>query len=88
MGDVTTAMRDPAFYRWHAFIDDVFQEHKEALPPYTAAQLTFTEVTVVGFNVSPNSGGAMNTFQTFWQQSDVNLARGLDFVPRGNVFAR
>lgn len=29
-----------------------------------------------------------NTFQTFWQQSDVDLSRGLDFVPRGNVFAR
>lgn len=32
--------------------------------------------------------GQRNTFNTFWQQSDVNLTRGLDFVPRGNVFAR
>jgi len=25
MGDSTTAMRDPVFYRWHAFTDDIFQ---------------------------------------------------------------
>lgn len=32
--------------------------------------------------------GPPNVLQTFWQQSDVDLSRGLDFVPRGNVFAR
>lgn len=37
--------------------------------------------------MTPSQGQA-NTFQTFWQQSDVDLSRGLDFVPRGNVFAR
>jgi len=25
MGDVSTAMRDPAFYRWHKFTDNIFQ---------------------------------------------------------------
>lgn len=40
-----------------------------------------------GVQVQPSSGTS-NTFQTFWQESDVNLSRGLDFVPRGNVFAR
>ncbi|PSN38098.1 Phenoloxidase subunit 1 [Blattella germanica] len=34
IGDPATAMRDPIFYRWHAFVDDVFQEHKATLPPY------------------------------------------------------
>lgn len=33
IGDSSTAMRDPVFYRWHAFIDDLFQEHKQRLPP-------------------------------------------------------
>lgn len=32
MGDSSTAMRDPVFYRWHAYIDDLFQEHKQRLP--------------------------------------------------------
>lgn len=35
MGDTATAMRDPTFYRWHAFIDDIFQKFKGSLPRYT-----------------------------------------------------
>jgi hypothetical protein len=34
IGDPATAMRDPMFYRWHAFVDDVFQEHKATLSRY------------------------------------------------------
>lgn len=34
IGDSATAMRDPIFYRWHAFVDDVFQQHKGTLPRY------------------------------------------------------
>lgn len=34
MGDSATAMRDPIFYRWHAYIDDIFQEYKSTLQPY------------------------------------------------------
>lgn len=39
MGDSATAMRDPVFYRWHAYVDDIFQNFKENLPPYTMAQV-------------------------------------------------
>ncbi|KAK5638831.1 hypothetical protein RI129_013126 [Pyrocoelia pectoralis] len=70
MGDSTTAMRDPIFYRWHACIDDIFQQFKETLPRY------------------PSQGGSPNVLSTFWQQSDVNLTRGMDFQPRGPVFVR
>lgn len=35
MGDVATAMRDPVFYRWHAFIDNILQRFKATLPRYT-----------------------------------------------------
>lgn len=87
MGDTATAMRDPVFYRWHAYVDDMFQTHKEMLTPYTTAQLTFNNVTVTGLEVRAD-GMQPNMLGTFWQQSDVNLARGLDFVPRGDVFAR
>ena len=34
MGDSATAMRDPVFYRWHAYIDDLFNLYKTKLPPY------------------------------------------------------
>lgn len=81
-------MRDPAFYRWHAFVDDLFQEHKERLTPYTTQQLDFPGVTISQAAIQTEGGGGAGSFQTFWQQSDVNLSRGLDFIPRGNVFAR
>lgn len=87
IGDSATAMRDPAFYRWHAYVDDLFQQHKERLTPYTVPELTFQGIQVTNIQVQPSSGPA-NTFQTYWQQSDVDFSRGMDFVPRGNVFAR
>ncbi|XP_054739627.1 phenoloxidase 2-like [Anastrepha obliqua] len=87
MGDSATAMRDPVFYRWHAYIDDIFQDHKTRLTPYTLPELSYQGVSVTGVQVAPE-GGQPNILQTFWQQSDVDLSRGMDFVPRGNVFAR
>lgn len=87
MGDSATAMRDPIFYRWHAFIDDLFQLHKGRLPRYTVDRLNFPNVTVTGLQIEV-PGGQPNRLQTFWEQSDMNLERGLDFSPRGSVFAR
>ncbi|EDS29448.1 prophenoloxidase [Culex quinquefasciatus] len=87
MGDVATAMRDPVFYRWHAYIDDIFQEHKIKLAPYSKQQLTFEGISVTGIAVK-SEGAPDNVMHTFWQQSDVDLSRGMDFVPRGNVYAR
>ncbi|XP_015593471.1 phenoloxidase 1 [Cephus cinctus] len=87
MGDSATAMRDPIFYRWHAFVDDVFQEHKNTLPAYTVEQLNFPGVAITGVQlVTPNQPA--NTLNTYWSQSDVDLSRGLDFTPRGAVLAR
>lgn len=87
MGDTTTAMRDPIFYRWHAFIDELFQLHKEKLPPYTTQQIGFPNIRVTDVTVQPKDGPA-GTLQTHWQKSDVDLSNGMDFVPRGNVYAQ
>uniref|UniRef100_A0A481MQJ5 Phenoloxidase n=1 Tax=Nipponaphis monzeni TaxID=196483 RepID=A0A481MQJ5_9HEMI len=87
MGDSATAMRDPIFYRWHAYIDEIFQEFKSTIPPYNVQNLTFENVRVQSVEVSA-AGVPRNQLMTFWQQSDVELSRGLDFVPRGSVFAR
>ncbi|XP_023292341.2 phenoloxidase 2-like [Lucilia cuprina] len=87
MGDAATAMRDPVFYKWHAYVDDIFQEHKTRLNPYTLPELQYDGVTISGIQVAAD-GGRPNVLSTFWQQSDVDLSRGMDFVPRGNVFAR
>ncbi|XP_067015429.2 phenoloxidase 1 [Anabrus simplex] len=88
LADPSTAMRDPAFYPLHAYIDDIFQEHKATLPPYTVAKLAYEGVTVTSMEVR-SADGNVNQFSTYWKQDDVNLSKGLDFMP-GNeeLFAR
>lgn len=46
MGENTVSMRDPAFYRWHSHIDDIFDTHKRKLNPYTTQQLTYPGIQV------------------------------------------
>ncbi|XP_027839310.1 phenoloxidase 2-like [Aphis gossypii] len=87
MGDSATAMRDPIFYRWHAYIDDIFQEFKSTIPSYSIQNLGFDSVNVQSVEVTA-TGLPRNEFATFWQQSDTDLSRGLDFLPRGSIFAR
>lgn len=43
MGDSSTAMRDPVFYRWHAYINDIFQEFKATFPGYTTQYVRKSE---------------------------------------------
>ncbi|KZC12758.1 PREDICTED: phenoloxidase 2-like [Dufourea novaeangliae] len=86
MGDTATDMRDPIFYRWHAFVDDVFQEYKNTLPEYTVQQLDYPGVEILDLRLTTNQ--RRNVLNTFWTQSVVDLSRGLDFTPRGPVLAR
>lgn len=41
IADEATTMRDPLFFRWHAWIDDFFQRHKEsdAVRRYTRSEV-------------------------------------------------
>lgn len=33
IGDPAVDLRDPVFFRLHAYVDDLFQEHKQRLTP-------------------------------------------------------
>ncbi|XP_046649864.1 phenoloxidase subunit 1-like [Daphnia pulicaria] len=94
MGDSVTAMRDPLFYRWHKFIDSLFQQFKATLSPYTAQQLTLEGITVNSVEVhrnqppAPGSTRQKNLIITGWQESIVELDRGLDFSSSTPVQAR
>lgn len=87
VGDPATSMRDPVFYRWHSFIDDLFQMHKRTLPSYNSNQLDYQGIRITQLEVN-TSGAGKNEMITFWQQNDVDMSRGMDFTPRGSVFAR
>lgn len=68
-------MRDPVFYRVHAYVNDIFQMHKDQLNPYSAQQLTFPGINITSLQVQQNQGRA-NSLNTHWQQSDINMTRG------------
>lgn len=90
MADVTTAMRDPVFYRWHTFINSICIKFKNTLRPYQLSELLFQGITVNSVSVqikARSSNTKPNVLITFWQKSDVELGAGLDFGP-GNVFAK
>jgi len=70
---------------WHGVF---LQEYKKRLPPYTEQELEFPGVKVTGVEVETVDATRRNVFETFWQQSDIDLSRGLDFSPRGPVYAR
>lgn len=52
-----------------------------------AIQLDFSGVRITSIELK-SEGQPKNLFATFWQQSDVDMSRGLDFTPRGPVYAR
>ncbi|KAK7871345.1 hypothetical protein R5R35_007603 [Gryllus longicercus] len=88
MGDPTTAMRDPVFYRWHAFVNDLFTAHKRTLTPYTEEQLNFPGMQVTEAAVLTRGARQPNQFLTFWQKSDIDISTGIDFVPGGPILVR
>ena len=51
MDDTGTAVRDPIFFRWHKFIDDLFVRHKNKLTPYSADDLSFNPVCLEEISV-------------------------------------
>lgn len=89
MADVATSMRDPIFYRWHAFIDTIFTKFKSQLQPYRTDDLKFDGINVTSVNVriSARKNVTPNILITFWQKSDVDLGASLDFGP-GDVYAQ
>jgi len=79
MGFVETAMRDPAFYRWHKYTDEFFDFYKIRLGSYTT-ELEFPGVVIN--DVSIYSGARKNTIRTFVEyvtlQLDENLLRSMN----------
>ena len=74
MADEATTMRDPFFYRWHMFIDDIFQKFKESphVPPYTEYEVCITKKNIIFIIETSHGAGA--------QASDV-YATNFEFVP-------
>jgi len=74
MSSTVTAMRDPIFYRWHGYVNSMFQQYKNSLGPYTDSDLGFDGVRVVSSQVQPLWGDT-DTFYTYRESTSVRLDR-------------
>jgi len=64
-----TATRDPAFFRLHKYMDNIFKHHKDILPPYTKAELGFPGVHITGVDIE---GELVTYFDDF--EFDLKMA--------------
>merc|ERR1712212_734472 len=66
-----TATRDPSFFRLHRYMDNIFKEHKDTLPPYTQEQLTFQGVAIDNLVVD-------GRLETFFEDFEFDLTNAVD----------
>ena len=62
-------------------MDWIFRKYQDTHPEYTQRELGFDGVVVNNITVLISKGGRPqpNKLLTFWQRSEVNLNKGLDF---------
>lgn len=65
-----TATRDPAFFRLHKHIDNIFKQHKDTLPPYTHEELDVEGVTIKDVEVED--------LVTYFEEFDIDMLNALD----------
>ena len=66
-----TATRDPSFFRLHKYMNNIFKEHKDSLPPYTKEQLTYDNVEITKLEIE-------GELKTYFENYDFDLSMGLD----------
>merc|ERR1712198_786670 len=66
-----TATRDPSFFRLHRYMDNIFKEHKDTLPPYTQEELTFQGVAVDNIVVD-------GRLETSFEDFEFDLSNAVD----------
>ncbi|XP_067128110.1 hemocyanin A chain-like [Centruroides vittatus] len=85
MTDTATSLRDPIFYRYHRFIDNMFQEYKAHLPTYSKEQLNFPDVSIVGVTVNARTNDVINTFM---KEDELELSHSINVGRQGSVKVR
>nr|AAW57889.1 hemocyanin subunit 1 [Metacarcinus magister] len=65
-----TATRDPSFFRLHKYMDNIFKEQKDKLPPYTTDDLKYDNVEITDVDIDELS--------TFFEDFEFDLRNALD----------
>ncbi|KAK8731610.1 hypothetical protein OTU49_007386 [Cherax quadricarinatus] len=70
-----TSTRDPAFFRLHKYMDNIFREHKDSLTPYTKEELEFSGVAIDGVSID-------GPLETFFEDFEYSLVNAVDDTPQ------
>ncbi|KAJ9574115.1 hypothetical protein L9F63_008529 [Diploptera punctata] len=74
-----TATRDPAFFRLHKHVDNLFKLHKDLLPPYDLSELEFPGVRVEAVKVLGTcKASTPNQLITYFDESHIDLGNAVD----------
>ncbi|XP_049771429.1 hemocyanin-like [Schistocerca cancellata] len=74
-----TATRDPAFFRLHKHIDNLFYEHKNRLQPYRREELNFPGVQVEAVKVVGTCKASVpNLLVTYFDETHVDLGNAVE----------
>ncbi|MCL4158316.1 UNVERIFIED_CONTAM: hypothetical protein GTU68_056875, partial [Idotea baltica] len=66
-----TATRDPSFFRLHKYMDNIFKEHKDKLPPYTHDDLAYDNIEITDIKV-------VGDLVTYFENFEIDLLNGID----------
>lgn len=69
-----TATRDPAFFRLHKYMDNIFKEFKDRLPPYTKEDFSYDGIEILEFSLD-------GTLETFFEDFEFSLINAVDDTP-------
>nr|CAD7194814.1 unnamed protein product [Timema douglasi] len=81
-----TATRDPAFFRLHKHIDNLFKLHKDLLPPYSKDELDFPGVKIEAVKVvGMSKASTPNTLVTYFDESHIDLGNCVEGTDKVDV---
>ncbi|PSN36663.1 Hemocyanin B chain [Blattella germanica] len=73
-----TATRDPAFFRLHKHVDNIFKLHKDLLPPYQVTELEFPGVQVEAVKVIGTcKASTPNQLITYFDETHIDLGNAV-----------
>lgn len=75
MSHSETALRDPIFYRWHVFIDDIFQSYKRTLPAYTYEEVRINRTFHLYFQNSHTEQAFSQLYRDISQEYKFKMSK-------------
>jgi len=78
-----TATRDPSFFRLHKYMNNIFKEFKDRLPPYTFDELNWEGVSIESVGIE----GSLETYFEDFEFSLVNAVDDTEEIPDVDISA-